>query len=299
MNTALPADRERALELLEMRAWPKRLEGMKMLASLGETALLVQYALAETDAATVVDAALAALHPAPVELVSHYVSMGGGLEPNTAMRFHVPTRNHLYAEDALTELYRKRKSKLKPKVIDAIGLAYLQKMGAEFLPRYLVPAKSTKPLGTALAPMLTEETVAAAIALRRLDTPIDVNALRARVENFLEICDIGNYQHAKWYAQLEWVLFDAGEQDAFEFVVELAGQTEELISDIATTLLKRERYADLEWYARTRPRIGRTEFCFWPLADYLAKKGISENLRPAVANWRSHDMEPPPWWKWL
>jgi hypothetical protein len=293
--------RERALDLLAMREWTRRREGMQMLIALGERDLILQHALAETDAAAIVDLAVAALHPEPVELIAHYASMLRGQDVNLIMEVHVPTRNYLYAEDAFIELYRPRRTRLKPKVIDTIGLAQFQRMGREFLPRYLAAGKN----GDA---DLSEEAAAAATSLRRLDLPLDALALRARTDAFAASADPFDYPVAQRLARLEWALFDAGEHDAFEYVLTLAANGT-VANDLGTTLLKRGRLMELDWFARIHAGCGSgtQAFCHWPLLDYLQHQGLREPCVGAVGqrgrsalieDVRARGIAPPAWWRW-
>ena len=297
MNTK-SASRERAVQLLGMKGWTKRKEGMQMLAALGERDLMIQYALVETDAQAVIDVVFDALDPVPPEVIKHSAGMQKGQYANLVMIHHVPTRNYLHAEDALADVYRGRKNKLKPEVIEAIGFSYFRKMGEEFLPGYLSRRKAVKVASTAVAAALSEETAAAAASLRRLDLPIDVQALREQILGYQEVADLSEYTQVKRFAAAEWALFDAGDNDAFEYLAEIYW-TEPGPGDIATTLLKRQRYEDLHWYVRTAPTSGfRGWFCYWPLLDYLAKKGLREPSH-AVTQARARGIAPPPWWSWL
>jgi len=323
-----PPSLERAEKLLASRRRSSRESGLHMLADLGRKELLLAHALRER-VPGVVDVACAYLFPEPIELLKHALTMTKGMDAHLTMRWHIPDGNYLYAQEAIADLYRPRRSRLHPDVIEAVGLARLRAM-CPFLIRYLagpmvnirvaretMAASAVAGIGVSVASDGSDTwsrpsacAVEAAVALRRADQPIAVEQAERMLSEACSAMDSSTFMARSTRARLEWVLFDTGARSGLDKLLALMQATPGAAEgDLLTTLLKRGDIRKAESISRDIPSVYLVwrGFCFWPVTDFLRHCGLLDVERygrhPTMNLYgymraRRLGIAAPEWWSW-
>jgi hypothetical protein len=315
-----------------------RAKGMEQLIATGNVGLLVAHALTEKDL-HLIGYAVDLLYPRPPpELLCHLFSVGRSPTPLRAIEYWLPRNNYLYAEAAILDLYGQRIGNLAASVIRTVGRSYLKSFTAslaKLLGGSLVNAKTAvdkhgvkaltggdysgqrtvkkKPDGSLttgweyldLEKSLSGESqriVEAAVALRRLDAPIDMTEID-RLIGEAETCTVGA-KH--WSARLEWVRFDVAADGFLDSVMARGSWNPAFLPDLALDLLKRDLTSEIQTLAaKFGPfSLYNPSFCYWPLLDHLDRRGILkvEEKWLGAADYfraRKHGVAPPPWWQWI
>lgn len=323
------SDLQRALALLSSPRWRRRVQGMEILAELNLKEAILDHALKEKILA-VVEVAAEALFPEPPELLRHMLTMAKGPDANLVIGFHIPKGNYLYAENVITDIYRPRKSRLASDVVAAIGYSYLQRAGADFLPRYLSASLMThKTAFERLGPKAVAGVeffqgwdgsdswsrtsalaIEAAVALRRLDVAVPLSDIHRMLKELPEAIDAKHQVRLMTEARLEWILFDAGETaDAGHLIALVERGATQIVADLATTFLKRKQFdAVVDLAGRfNEAHFAVDGFCYWPLINFLENRGLMDvgpygdhRAGPLYGYRRARTMNlaPPPWWEW-
>jgi hypothetical protein len=319
---------ERAEEFLHHKRVDVREKGMRMLIDLAAWDQVLEHSLKEHHG-RVLDLACGALFPEPVELLKHLVTVEKGPNANLEMAYHVPESNYVYAQHAIADVYRRRKNRLHPDVIEAIGLARLTAL-CPFLPRYLdarlmAVSDARRKLGpkavAGIDVFVSSDgsdtwcrpsacAIHSAIALRRADQPVEVEQVERMLAEITTAMSSDCYT-ARWtHAALKWVQFDAGVLDDLAEVLSLVGSVPEVVGDFVTTFLKRGEQSTAARIAAAVPSVYLVcrGFCYWPLADFLNSQGILDVSRYGRHRTQAYygyrrarlmGIEPPAWWSWI
>ena len=314
-----------------------RAKGMEQLIATGNVDLLVAHALTEQDKHLIANA-VDLLHPRPPpELLRHLFTVWKSPTPLRAVELWLPRNNCLYAEDVIFELYGKKTRTLDCGIIDALGIAYLKSFApslTKLLDGSMVAAKTAfdkegvKALrgghyaGKKTAKIKadgsftigweydlertfaanSQRTVAAAVALRRMNEPVDAS----EIDRLIGEADASfNGARTNCGTLLNWVRFDIAVDRYLDSFMAWDCFPSRL-PDFALSLLKRGLLSEIDALAaKFGPfSLYRASFCYWPLLDHLDHRGIlkveekwlggREYLRA-----RKHGVAPPPWWQWI
>lgn len=309
--------------------------GMERLIATGNLDLLAEHALTEKDQG-LIGLAVEALYPRPPpELLCHLFAVGRQPTPMRAVEYWLPKGNYLYAEAAIFDLYGPRTRTLAPGVIRAIGRGYLKSFaprltgllggsmvnaktafdekgvkalrGGDYFGQKTVKKKADGSLTIGweyqnLEKMWAAESqrvVEAAVAIRRLDGPIDLREIDRLIQEARTVGPDSDID------KLRWVRFDVAVDGFLDSVMTREKWQFLLAPDLALSLLKRGLLAEIEALAaKFGPfSLYESRFCYWPLLDHLEHRGILKvEDRWLGANdylkARKNGVAPPPWWQW-
>ena len=266
------------------------------------------------------------MFPEPPELLLHLLSIQKGPDAPLEFRDRIPKGNYLYAETVFHRFFRPKFSRLSLDYVEGFGLAYLRSLG-ESLPRHIrrtlrTYASAIKDGDEAARPRRrigasdghdqwdgpSEMTLAALIALRRLEHPIDSEILTSLAAAAGSV----EQEHLSLFASaaVAWAAFDAGiSADAATLEHLIRSGASELTADYAMTLLKRGEEGELQRFLHEVPEIDRVAegFTFWPLIDFMESQRLidvyqyghheTQKLYPYRLA-RAMKAAPPPWYRW-
>ncbi len=246
-----------------------------------------------------------------------------------ALRFSLPRDNYLHLGEQIALFIKKRFRSLHPYAIEALGLSYVRAT-APLLYKYLrgrlttfSQARAEGPRGVANIPIFVDSdgadtwgraaacAIAAAIALRRMDMPVDLERVTEMLEELSVAMRPDSYQYRLTRTQLLYAASEHHSDTAFDSALALLEQrTTPAVADIGLTLLKQGEEQRLLALVRRHGEVYFVVdgFSFWPLMDWLRfHKNIDTHeygrhqTQPAYAynQARKRNTDPPPWWKWL
>lgn len=327
MSPPRESELAKALERCESKQFATRKRGLTTLVELGEREHVLRVALASTEGA-MHEIAGELLYPEPVELLRHMLASARGPDAPLVARYQLPSCNYLYAEDAIAEVFEPRGKRLACDAIEGLGLACLRRMAptlrkyldAEILGLVEAEARYGEKKASAGVKIFvgdsrdwylaadSEKALAAVVALRRMDQPVDP-AILDRMESQLRAAlALKSGREKRYLGMLLWARFDVTGEGLREMIDTCSSVA--MHPDIATTLLKRGRTGEIDALVR---EVGDVYFepmgfCHWPLVDYLASRklidvaslsGHSTHSCYAYSRARRHGLAPPPWWNWL
>ena len=319
---------DEALKRITSSRASTRRRGYLELLELGEKDRVLHAALTSGDEAAI-DIACDAFFPEPAELLQVLIKSQRGPDAGLVPRFHLPMGNYLYAETLIVEHYRGKGKRIPVDTIEGLGLAYMRGMAPAFrklldLPienaveEMRLPARpafypdkyDAPPPGQDLLSVNGARVLEAMIALHRLDHPVEDVTLQRLHDAVTAALAAAEHAQRTWQWKVQWARFDGGYHDDLAGLVDGMQVTRDLAPDLATTLLKRARYSDLDALLGLydpvyfQPR----GFVHWPLANYLEVRGLQQFALPPpgqilvapddYARARHLGLAPPPWWAW-
>ncbi len=318
---------EDALADMEYGNWQKRKAAIEMLGFLGKDKDVLRFALVENDAEFVVYHALKLLIPAHPELLVRLLTMKrDSLRANLAC--HVTQYNYLHAETEVLGLLATKKIKLNSQDITSLGQAGF-KQSVKLIQKHLVmndfriyeeaikAGCGVKDKPFSLAPITrpecyldgpTERAIAALVAMRRLDMPVNLQYAKDLRAYVLKALPSTSWLLRMYRQQLTWVMFDAGVEACYGDLIAEDSIVNEVCIDIANTFLKRNDEKSFDSYAKQFPRgpsaLVCSAFYGWPVTDALLARALihmdelsSVNFDPYCLS-RDAGQLPPPWWQW-
>lgn len=331
----------RACEALDKGSWTKRKEAMIALIFHGAKEDVLRYALAEKEAEVIVDIACKYLAPVPPVLMSHYIDMK---RQSFRMRLHytISRTNCLHLEEDILSRMYKKKDKPHPTDLESLGAAYfrsasplLEKFTKISQLRSYFDAiqcgrnRSDKPESTIMLSAIdpkcifdapSQRAIAALVALRRIDAPIDISLVRDLRDHTSRVD--GHVGKKAWRA-LTWVMFDAGHDIAEEELEHQEYLDSDVQLDLANTYLKKKDFQRFDALIENRFRrpdpayfchwpisdvyLLSNNFCHWPVADAIIyrrfqRHGIDyvwdDGSTDGYCHGRDMGLAPPPWWTW-
>lgn len=325
----MPRDRDplvTALTRLGSNRWSTRQKGMEDLVRLDRKDLILEYALKDTVLA-VIEVAQEALFPEPTELLLHALTVVKGPDASLMSHIHLPSSNHLYAENAIVNIYQPRAGKLPTDTIEGLGRAYIRGMASSISRQVRAPLNTLEQAKAANVPNpsrgviqvvgqpdsvtlsgRSNRTLQAAVAVHRLDQALPVaviDQLLTSLNSAMPDCR----EKRQLEATLMWLQFDVGAIQLEDMLPKLHDTGLHILPDLAISLLKRRATDGLDYLLAEHDPIFflAPGFAFWPLLDHLSCTAQIDLLpcgrhRGQIAfpylRALNSGIPPPPWWSW-